>query len=98
MSDANAGLMTIFGEALDLSDPAARAAYLDRACGENAALRERVEALLAAHAGAGRFLEPDAPPSNPSAVTGTLDAPRAADGATSDLGSDGATGTFGDTP
>jgi serine/threonine protein kinase len=60
MSDANPGLMTIFAEALELSDPAARAAYLDRACGGDAALRQRVEALLAAHAGAGRFLEPDA--------------------------------------
>src|SRR5713226_5550287 len=52
--------MTIFGEALEQPDPAARAAYLDRACGGDAALSQRVEALLAAHAGAGRFLEPDA--------------------------------------
>src|SRR6266540_1775745 len=56
MSDANPGLMTIFAEALEAD---ARAAYLDRACGGDAALRGRVEALLAAHAGAGRFLEPD---------------------------------------
>jgi WD40 repeat protein/serine/threonine protein kinase/tetratricopeptide (TPR) repeat protein len=60
MSDANPGLMTIFAEALKQPDPPARAAYLDRACGGDAALRGRVEALLAAHAGAGRFLEPDA--------------------------------------
>src|SRR5262245_65349247 len=52
--------MTIFTEALELPDPAARASYLDRACGGDAALRERVESLLAAHAGAGRFLEPEA--------------------------------------
>ncbi len=52
-------LMTIFAEALDRTDPAARAAYLDDACAGNAALRQRVEALLAAHDGAGRFLEPD---------------------------------------
>src|SRR5438552_11088762 len=56
--------MTIFGEALEQPDPAARAAYLGRACGGDAALRGRVEALLAAHAGAGRFLEPD--PAAPS--------------------------------
>jgi WD40 repeat protein len=58
MSESNAGLMTIFAEALELPDPAARAAYLDRACGGDANLRGRVEALLAAHAGAGHFLEP----------------------------------------
>jgi WD40 repeat protein len=52
--------MTIFAEALEQPDPAARATYLNRACGGDAALRGRVEALLAAHAGAGRFLEPDA--------------------------------------
>ncbi len=53
-------LMTIFAEALERTDPAARAAYLDGACGDDAALRQRVEALLAAHDGAGRFLEGDA--------------------------------------
>jgi hypothetical protein len=57
MSDANPGLMTIFAEALEQPDPAARAAYLERACGGDAAVRQRVEALLAAHNGAGRFLE-----------------------------------------
>ena len=49
--------MTIFTEALDHPDAAAQAAYLDQACGEDAELRRRVEALLAAHRGAGRFLE-----------------------------------------
>ena len=52
-------MMTIFAEALERTDPAARAAYLDIACRDDAALRRRVEALLAAHDGAGRFLEPD---------------------------------------
>jgi hypothetical protein len=56
--------MTIFSEALERTDPAARTAYLDAAQGDDAALRlrveARVEALLAAHGGAGRFLEPDA--------------------------------------
>ncbi len=68
MSDSNPGLMTIFGEALEQSDPAARAAYLDRACGADTALRQRVETLLAAHAGAGRFLEPG-PVTGPEAPT-----------------------------
>ncbi|HKB35298.1 MAG TPA: protein kinase [Gemmataceae bacterium] len=68
MSDAILGLMTIFNQALELSDPAARAAYLDRACADDAAVRARVEALLAAHASAGRFLEPDvaAEPDDPT--------------------------------
>ena len=59
MPDADPGLMTIFAEALERTDPAARADYLDGACGDDAALRRRVEALLAAHDGAGRFLEGD---------------------------------------
>ena len=58
MPDDDPNLMTIFAEALERTDPAARAAYLDGACGDDAALRQRVEALLAAHDGAGRFLEP----------------------------------------
>ncbi len=57
MPDAEPALMTIFAEALERTDPAARAAYLDGACRDDAALRRRVEALLAAHDGAGRFLE-----------------------------------------
>jgi hypothetical protein len=37
---------SLFLAAADLADPAQRAAYLDRACGEEAELRARVEALL----------------------------------------------------
>jgi tetratricopeptide (TPR) repeat protein len=57
MSDASPELITIFSEALERSDPAERAAYLDQACGENADLRWRVEALLAAHAKPGIVLD-----------------------------------------
>ena len=46
----------IFAEALRLTDPAQRAAYLERACGGNAAFRQEVESLLVAHAQAGEFL------------------------------------------
>jgi eukaryotic-like serine/threonine-protein kinase len=49
---------SIFLAALDLADPAERAAYLDRACAGDAGLRRRVEELLAAHAEPGDFLEP----------------------------------------
>src|SRR5262245_54458748 len=37
---------SLFLAASDLADPAERAAYLDRECGGNAELRERVEAVL----------------------------------------------------
>src|SRR5579871_3183499 len=37
---------SLFLAASDLGDPAERAAYLDRECGEDAELRARVEALL----------------------------------------------------
>ncbi|QDV35218.1 protein kinase domain-containing protein [Tautonia plasticadhaerens] len=46
----------IFLEAAELPDEAARAAFLDRACGEDADLRARVEALLRSHDPAGSFL------------------------------------------
>ena len=47
---------TIFGHALDL--PAAgRSAYLDQVCGDDLALRSRVEALLRAHDEAGDLLD-----------------------------------------
>jgi eukaryotic-like serine/threonine-protein kinase len=39
---------TLFLAALDIVDPAERAAYFDRECGDDAELRERVEALLRA--------------------------------------------------
>ncbi len=40
---------SLFLAASDLADPADRAAYLDRECGGNAELRNRVEALLRAN-------------------------------------------------
>lgn len=47
----------VFAAALEKSSPAERAAYLDEACSGDAALRQRVEALLDSHTGAGGFLE-----------------------------------------
>ena len=96
MSEANPGLMTIVGEALEYASPVDRAAYLDRVCAGDVALRQRVEALLAAHAGAGRFLEPDRTGDQeptPTDPTGAFDP---GDRGTVDLPSDtSATGTFG---
>jgi formylglycine-generating enzyme required for sulfatase activity/serine/threonine protein kinase len=47
----------VFLAALDLPDAAARAAYLDRACGPDARFRRQVEVLLAAHYRSGEFLD-----------------------------------------
>src|SRR5262245_42202097 len=57
MSDAGHNVKVIFGEALECATPAEQAAYLDRACGGDPALRARVEALLHAHQKVGHFLE-----------------------------------------
>jgi eukaryotic-like serine/threonine-protein kinase len=47
----------IFTAALEMTDPAARSAYLDQACADDAALRQRVVMLLGTHGNAGDFLE-----------------------------------------
>jgi serine/threonine protein kinase/tetratricopeptide (TPR) repeat protein len=47
----------IFAAALQLSSPDERAEYVQRACGENVELRERVDDLLAAYFQAGDFLQ-----------------------------------------
>jgi serine/threonine-protein kinase len=53
---ADEHLMTVFSAALDCGTPETRAAYLERACADRPGLRERVEALLQAHARGGNFL------------------------------------------
>ena len=50
-----------------MTDPAARAAYLDGACGGDAGLRSRVEALLRAHD------QPDSLLDHPAAVAPDAD-------------------------
>ncbi|HEV3079719.1 MAG TPA: serine/threonine-protein kinase, partial [Gemmataceae bacterium] len=53
---------SIFAQALEIGSPAERAAFLDRACGQNPALRAEIEALLGAHGRAGGLLDlPDKP-------------------------------------
>jgi serine/threonine protein kinase/tetratricopeptide (TPR) repeat protein len=47
----------IFAQALEISSPVERAAFLDRACGQNPALRAEVEALLGAHGRNGDLLD-----------------------------------------
>ena len=48
---------TLFSEALERTDPQERAGFLDRACAGHAALRKRVDRLLAQYQHAGEFLE-----------------------------------------
>jgi serine/threonine protein kinase len=55
--DERSSAEVVFFAALDKGTPAEQAAYLDEACAGEGALRRRVEALLAAHRKAGRFLE-----------------------------------------
>src|SRR5262245_1768265 len=65
----------LFMAALQVEAAAERSAYLDRECAGDAALRQRVEVLLAAFEQAGSFLQQpagdpvatsDVPPSGPS--------------------------------
>lgn len=55
----------IFEEAFGISDPAARRAYLDKACGGDQAVRMEAESLLSAHERAGSFLNPPANVASP---------------------------------
>jgi serine/threonine protein kinase len=70
MHDWNPEANDIFLKALDLPAPDDRRAFLDDACAARPELRARVDALLAANAGAGSFL--DAPPPG---LSGTVDEP-----------------------
>ena len=76
LSDASPELITIFSEALERTDPAERAAYLDRACAENADLRRRLEALLAAHDGSDRTLQPETADADATVTSDTRRSPR----------------------
>ena len=72
--NSDKSLRTIFNEALDLNDAAARERFLEEACGADAALRERVEKLLHAHDEADGFLPQASAPA--IAAKGTVVLPR----------------------
>src|SRR4051794_14694856 len=78
----------IFLAAAERSDEAARAAYVDQACGGDALLRARVEALLRSHDPEGSFLGTPAAvvPAPDHAATGASPAPDHAAARTSDGG------------
>src|SRR5438093_12188873 len=52
----NINEQSVFAEALEIQDPQAKTAFLDRVCAGNPGLRKDVESLLSAY-GAGEFLE-----------------------------------------
>ena len=62
---------TIFDAAIELTDVADRAVYLDSACRGDVALRRRVQALLQAHSAADSLL--DVPPALDDATDATED-------------------------
>src|SRR3954449_2903193 len=57
---ANERVKTVFQSALDREKPAKREAFLIEACGKDAALRQRVDALLAAHDNTNSILDQSA--------------------------------------
>ena len=82
MPNANPGLITILAGALAQTDPAERDAYLDRACGDNTALRRRVETLLAEDAAAGLTLGSDPTAGSQAPTSTSLEATGASVGET----------------
>jgi hypothetical protein len=74
----------LFNAALDLIDPADRPGFLDRECGDDRALRQRLDELLAAHDRPAEALEqplaadpekPTAPDAEPGRTTEGSDQP-----------------------
>ncbi len=65
---------SLFLTASDLTDPAERAAYLERECGGDAELRARVEALLAAEGGGAPVLDEDLTGAHEPTSPATLEA------------------------
>jgi serine/threonine protein kinase/tetratricopeptide (TPR) repeat protein len=64
MAAATNDARSIFHAALERANPQELAAYLDQACAGDAALRQRVDALLAAHDASGAFLSEARPDPN----------------------------------
>lgn len=74
MSESQAGADEIFLAALELSSLEERTKYLDKVCGDNPDLRQRVQRLLDAHPEVGEFMESPAVD-----VAATIDQPEIAE-------------------
>ena len=57
MGTDKASVETILCDAIEIESDSDRAAFVERACAGDAALRQEVERLIARHQGAGNFLE-----------------------------------------
>ena len=73
MSNANSDLMRIVREALAQPDPLSQSAYLDLACGGDAAVRAQVTELLAANPNTGLPVTPDASDIGEHSLQATVD-------------------------
>jgi tetratricopeptide (TPR) repeat protein len=73
VDDGNRQTLTVFAEALERRSAQDRAAYLERVCEGDAALRGRVEALLRAHQEAGDFLGGHSAPAGQAAASPPAD-------------------------
>src|SRR3954452_24739923 len=75
MSSATRDVKSIFGQALEIAAADDRAAFLDQACGPDAALRADVDGLLQALEQAGGFLHRPAPPGGTAAYAPPSEGP-----------------------
>src|SRR5437879_11852308 len=73
MSEPSLPEESIFAQALEIRSAAERAAFLDRTCGDNQALRAEVEALLRADERSGDLLD------LPEKLAATVDVPPVAE-------------------
>ena len=73
MAAQNLDEEAIFNVARKIESPDSRANYLEQACGEDAALRARVQALLRAHDEDWTFLQPPVPDQPDPPLPGTTD-------------------------
>lgn len=62
----------IFLKAIEISPVSDRAVFLTKACGDDVALRNRVESLIRSHEAAGVFLQPTVSPQNDGMVSAGL--------------------------
>src|SRR4051794_26572767 len=70
MEDASPEMLSLFAGAIEGASPEERAAFLDAACGADAGLRRRIDALVRAHDEAGGFLRDCPAAGHPAATPG----------------------------
>ena len=66
---------SIFAAAVEFRNPSERADFLDDACNGDAAVRQRVDALISSHEEAGSFINEPAAPAAPTETTPICEEP-----------------------